>query len=133
MGCPYCEPKGFEHQVIEMIDLFRRDGASLTKQEARVMVALKAKAGIVTKDTLMDSMWFDRPTGEPESADSALKTIIFRCRGAIKTAGKPWRILAAIGIGYELRESKDSEILTAVGVYLAFTLAMIYPLARIIS
>lgn len=87
-------------------------GATLTAQEARLVVTLKAAAGrVVSKDHLLAQLYQARPNEIPE-----IKIIdVFVCKARKKLAGSPFTIETVWGKGYRLVDSARAEASPAAG------------------
>ena len=129
MTCPHCEFGKFERQVNETFNAFFAYGITLTNQQTRLMTPLYHIKGVCRTESLINAIWYDVPTGEPDYAENIIKVHISKIRKKINVVGAPFKITPVWGMGYTFEGQPEGKVLRAVGVSLAAALLFIYPLS----
>lgn len=94
LSASYCVPSAIELPA----------GVSLSKHQNRFLNALYARQDqLVTKQQLMDALYFDHAGDEP--GEKILD--VYCCHLRKKIASLPWKILTIFGQGYKLVEHRE--------------------------
>ncbi len=134
MECPTCGQPSFrgtrdslDQRALAMKSLFLQRGVELTKGEARVLAILRGKNRPISRNLIMDQMYWDRSDGEfPD--DKIIDVWICKVKPKIQKAKLPWRVLTHWGLGYQLEEENPSKSLKRI----ACTLMILLPLGQVI-
>ena len=84
-----------------------------TPQESRIVDILFSRLGkLTTSNAIIEAMYFDRPEGGPDDAESGVKVQISRIRK--KLVGKGYRIETHWGQGFEMLKGETEHRTTYV-------------------